>query len=55
MKLDILFLCSVIGVGLAIFLERFLLSPYPLTSPASPAPYVERTGDPVRDFMNSHY
>lgn len=53
MKLDILFLCSIVGVGLALVLERFL-QPVSSPTPASTLT-LTLTGDPVRDYMNGHY
>lgn len=54
MKPDILFISAIIGIGLALFLEKFF-------KPLAPSAVVSTlntptlTGDPIRDYMNSHY
>lgn len=54
MKLDIVLMSAIIGVGLALLLEQFfnpVVQPSTLTSSTT----VVLTGDPVRDYMESHY
>lgn len=54
MKLDIVLMSAIIGVGLALFLERFF-NPIVLPGTSTSSATVVLTGDPVRDYMELHY
>lgn len=58
MKLDLLFVSLILGIGLALLVERVFGFPpvvVKTTSTAASSAFAITTGNPVRDFMNTHY
>jgi hypothetical protein len=56
MKLDLLFVSLILGIGLALIIEKmFGLSQPVTTSGTTNLTSIVKTGDPVRDFMDAHY